>query len=166
MPVLVEDRGAGGEFGNIVSESLKVPGQLRRPVDISGNHVKCRNSGLSQVLFRHSPRYLVKVGPHQNQRVVLEHLASWSSVSHSLVEVLEQRTIATPHVADASGLSVQRAAEDLDDDLVDPLEVGSVRAATTPHVHAPINEQFDAVLIEPRYAGIPKQQCAHIVKER
>src|SRR5580692_9763119 len=166
MTVVIEERADVEEIVNIVPEFLEIPGQLRWAVDISGNHMKCRNSGLSQVLFRDSPRYLVKVGPHQKQRVILEHLAPWSSISHHLVEVLEQSAIATPHVADASGLSVERPVEDLHNDLVDLLEIGFVRAAATPHIHAPIDEQFDAVLVEPRYAGVSKQQCAHIVEER
>src|ERR1700731_5475338 len=69
--VVIEERADVEEVVNIVAEFLEIAGQLRRAVDVSGNHVECRNARLSQVLFRHSPGYLVKVGADENQWVLL-----------------------------------------------------------------------------------------------
>src|ERR1700730_6172369 len=67
--VVIEERTDVEEGVNIVAEFRDIGGQLRRAGDGAGNHVECRNAGLSHVLFRHSPGYLVKGGADQNQWV-------------------------------------------------------------------------------------------------
>ena len=146
---------------NIEAEFFEIARQLSGAVDVAADHMERRNASLFQHLLRNPPRHFVEVRSHQDQRMLIEHGAASGVVLDGEVQMLQKTAVAASHVADALRLLVDRAVEDLDDDLVDFLEVGFVSAAAAPHVHAAVDHEFDSVVVETRSSRIAKHRvCA------
>src|ERR1700691_1276819 len=96
----------------------------------------------------------------------VEHGTTGGVVLDREVQVFQETAVAASHIADALRLLVHWAIEDLDNDLIDFLEIGLVSPTAAPHVHSPIDHEFDTVVVEARGSRIAEQKCMQRVEHR
>ena len=133
---------------------------MRRPVDVSRDYVADGDARFAQRLLGDAARHFIEIGADQNQRMLCPALAARGLVLHDLIQMLQKGSIPAAHVADAARLQLQRPIENLDHNLIHLFEVGLVRAAAAPHVHAAIDQQLHAAFIHARHARVAEQQRA------
>ena len=151
---------------HIVPQLFEIAGQLRRPVDVAVHDVEHRDAVPSQRLLARPARDFVVVGADDDQGMPVQVAPARGARLDDGIQVRQQGAVAAAHVADAAWLKSQRPVEDLHDDLVDFLEIGRVRPTAAPHVHRAVHQRLEAVLVDPRDAGIPEQQRIQHHEER
>src|SRR5580698_328008 len=80
--------------------------------------------------------------------------------------MLEERAVSTTHIANAFRLLIERPVENLHDDFVHFFEIRTVSAAAAPNVHATIDKQFGAGLVNPGDARIPEKKRIDNIEQR
>src|SRR5215472_2242778 len=113
---------------DIESKALEVTGQLRWTVNVARDDMIGWNARPTQCLLSHSTGDLVEISAHEGEWILVQDPTPFRPFSYYGIEVLQEGSVAATHVADAVGLAVERAVENLHNDLVYLLEVGFVRA--------------------------------------
>src|SRR5580692_328283 len=165
-PVVIQKGADVKQIVHVVPQRFEISRQQSRSVDVSGNDKMFGNPGLSQSLFGDSSGYFIEIHADHHQGMLIEDGPSRGSSFDYAVEMLEECAVATAHVADALGLLLERAIENLDDNFVHLFEISGMRAAAAPDVHSAINEQLGTGLIDSSDARISEKKSFDNVKER
>jgi hypothetical protein len=136
----------------------QIPVQPIGVTDVSPKEM-AHHTLLGKVIGRRVQGRPVEVGPHKHQRMRVQMLTAQGLLSDERLEVKEQRTIATSHVTQSSGLIFQRSIENGPHHLVEMMEIGPVSPSASPDVQGPVHMDFGIARRDaPQMASISEQQ--------